>query len=185
MRIRSWRGRVGGPLAAVVFLSGLAALPTHARDGEADKALADIMGLGGRIERDDKAADKPIIGINLGATAATDATLDELKSFDKVRRLLLNGTKITDAGLEKLKGLGGLQKLYLVDTKITDAGLEHLKGLSELQVLSIVGTQVTDAGLEHLKGLSKLESLFVFGTKVTEAGAKKLQESIPKLKVER
>jgi hypothetical protein len=48
-----------------------------------------------------------------------------------------------------------------------------------------VGTEVTDVGLEHLKGLNKLQTLGLAETKVTDAGVKKLQQALPKCKIER
>jgi hypothetical protein len=154
------------------------------KKGEDDPSVAAVQKAGGKIDRDEKGAGKPVVTVNLGTTAATDADLASLKGFDKLKKLMLNGTKVTDAGLEHLKGLTNLEKLYLVDTKVTDAGLEHLKGLPNLKVLSLVGTQITDAGLDRLKELKNLETLFVYGTKVTDDGVKKLKESRPKVKVD-
>jgi Leucine-rich repeat (LRR) protein len=178
-----------GRLAPAFLILGLA-LPgadAIAQEGAAgqDAEDAEIQKIGGKVERDDKAPEKPVVRVNLSITKAGDADLAHVKGLDKLKVLGLNNTPITDAGLEHLKGLSSLEKLYLVDTKVGDAGLEHLKGLANLKVLSLVGTQVTDAGLEHLKGLANLKELFVSGTKVSEDGAKKLQEALPKLKIER
>ena len=159
--------------------------PIQARAQNLDDAIAAIQKVGGKVERDDKAPEKPVLRVNLSITKVSDADLAQLKGFEKLKVLSLNNTPITDAGLENLKGLGNLEKLYLVDTKVGDGGLEHLKGLANLQVLSLVGTGVGDGGLEHLKGLANLKELFVAGTKVSEGGAKALQEALPKLKIER
>jgi Leucine-rich repeat (LRR) protein len=156
-----------------------------ARDDDADKVIAEIQKLGGKVDRDETAKDKPVVTVNFSTTQVGDDALANLKGLPQLRKVTLNGTKVTDAGLERLKGLTGLEKIYLVDTKVTDAGLEHLKDLSNLKVLSLVGTQVTDAGLEHLKSLSNLKELYVYGTKVTEEGGKKLQEALPKVKIDR
>jgi Leucine-rich repeat (LRR) protein len=174
-------------LRIVTFIAVIGmALPAPAsQDAPQDKSVAEIQKVGGKVERDEKAPEKPVIIVNLATTQAGDAEVANVKGFEKLQKLTLNGTKITDAGLEHLKGLSNLQKLYLVDTKVTDVGLEHLKGLANLQILSIVGTQVTDAGLEHLKGLTNLQTLFVYGTKVTDEGVNKLKEALPKLKIER
>lgn len=150
-----------------------------------EAAISALQKAGGKIERDDKAPDKPVIVVNLGVTQAEDAALEGLKTFTKVQKLILNGTKITDAGLDHLKGLAALQKLYLVDTKVGDSGVEKLKDLKELKILSLAGTGVTDAGLEHLKGLTNLEVVFLHGTKVTDEGVKKLKEALPKVKIEK
>jgi hypothetical protein len=177
---RSWP--VGVVLAVWGFVSG----PAPAQDSAAsDQAVAAIQAAGGRVERDDKAPEKPVTVVNFATQPVEDATLACLKGLDKLQKLTLNNTKVTDAGLEQLKGLSSLQKLYLVDTQVTDAGLAHVKELANLQVLSLVGTQVTDAGLEQLKGMMNLKTLFLAGTKVTDEGVKKLQEALPMLKIER
>ena len=180
---RSWCRSV---LAALVAC-GVMGSKTLAQDPkvEPEKVIAAIQAVGGKVERDEKRPDKPVIVVNFATTQATDAALANLKGLETLQKLTLNGTPVTDAGLEHLKGLTGLQKLYLVDTKVTDAGLEHLKGLAGLQVLSLVGTQVTDAGLDHLKGLGNLQIVFLYGTKVTDAGAKALQDALPKVKIDR
>jgi CubicO group peptidase (beta-lactamase class C family) len=144
-----------------------------------------IQKLGGKVERDDKGAGKPVTVINLGLTEVKDADLEPLDNLATVKKLTLNDTPITDAALDHLKGLSGLEKLYLVDTKITDAGLERLKGLKGLQVLSLAGTQVSDAGLEYLKDMPGLKEVFLYGTKVDDEGAKQLKEAMPNLKIYR
>jgi hypothetical protein len=152
---------------------------------DTETAVAAIQKLGGKVERDDKDPEKPVVVVNLGITEVKDAELEHLKGLSKLRRLTLNDTPITDAGLDHIKDLASLQKLYLVDTKITDAGLERLKGLKGLQILSLAGTQVTDAGLEHVKELKELKEIFLYGTKVTDDGVKPLKEALPDLKIYR
>lgn len=171
------------PLACLSAVMLLSATATRAQD--ADKAIAEIQKLGGKVDRDEKAEGKPVTVVNFGTTQVGDEALANLKGFTKLQKLTLNGTKITDAGLEQLKGLESLKKLYLVDTKVSDAGLAHLKELKNLEILSLVGTQATDAGLDNLKALENLKELFLFGTKVTDDGAKKLKEALPKLKIDR
>lgn len=178
----SARFRMEFPFVFAAIL-GLAATTTARAEDEA--SIAALQKAGGKVERDDKAPEKPVLVVNLGVTQADDAVLGSLKGFGKIQKLTLNGTKISDAGLDVVKDLGSLQKLYLVDTKVGDAGIEKLKGLKELRVLSLAGTGVTDAGLEHLKPLEHLEIVFLHGTKVTDDGVKKLKESLPKLKVEK
>lgn len=173
-------------LALGTLAVSLGLTTASAQDAAAiDKAVAEIQQAGGKVERDDKAPEKPVIVVNFATQPIADAALASLKGLDKLQKLTLNNTKVTDAGLEAIQGLTGLQKLYLVDTQVTDAGLAHIKDLANLQVLSLVGTQVTDAGLEGLKGLANLKTLFLAGTKVTDEGVKKLQEALPMLKVER
>jgi Leucine-rich repeat (LRR) protein len=172
-------------LALLAFGCLLAPAPACAQDDAEEKAAAEILKIGGKVERDSKEPAKPVISVNLSLTQVNDDALTQLEHFPKLKRLALNNTPITDAGLAHLKELKELQKIYMVDTKITDAGLDTLKEIKSLQLLSLVGTQITDAGLEKLKDLKDLQMLFVFGTKVTDEGAKKLQESLPKLKIDR
>ena len=105
--------------------------------------------------------------------------------FWEVKAVVLYGTQVTDAGLEQLKGLSQLRELRLHFTRVTDAGLEQPKGLSQLRELRLHETRVTDAGLEQLKGLSQLQSLSLNGTKVTSEDLKKLQQALPKCKINR
>jgi hypothetical protein len=175
-----------GLTACGLFAVIMAAAPAYVRaddPGDQDKAIEEVKKLGGKVERDEKEAGKPVTIVNLGLSQVTDESMSVIKPFPKVQKITLNGTKITDAGLQPLKDLASLQKLYLVDTKVTDAGLEHLKGLASLRILSLVGTDITDAGLEQLKGMENLQELFVAGTKVTDDGVKKLKEALPKLKI--
>jgi CubicO group peptidase (beta-lactamase class C family) len=150
---------------------------------DVEAALSSIQKLGGKVERDEKGAGKPVITVNLGLTEVKDADLEHLEGLATVKKLTLNDTPITDQALDHLKDLSELEKLYLVDTKVTDAGLERLKGLKNLRILSLAGTQVTDAGIEHLKGMSKLKEVFLYGTKVGDEGAKQLKESLPDVKI--
>jgi hypothetical protein len=102
-------------------------------DEAEDKAVKFIKKLDGRILRDEKAKDNPIVGVGLGRT------------------------KVTDAGLKHLAGLKQLQLLVLTNTNVTDAGLKHLAGLKQLRFLNLSGTKVTDKGKTDLnKALPKL-----------------------------
>ena len=141
-------------VVAVLILSGV---------GRTDEAAAVKMieKFRGKIERDNKQPGKPIIGVDLKATMATDAILKELKNLKDLQKLSLRGTKITNAGLKDLKELPQLTTLDVGFTKISDAGLKELKELKELNTLFLFNTKVTAAGVGELKkALPKLE---VFG----------------------
>ena len=84
---------------------------------------------------------RDIIGTELNETPATDADLEHLRGFAKIKWLHLDGTRITDAGLDCVSGLTQLEILSLVRTQITDAGLEHLTRLTELGELHLYGAQ--------------------------------------------
>jgi len=116
-----------------------------------EKAVDAILKLGGKVERDEKLPDRPVAGIDLRGTKATDVGLKELQELKGLRILDLRDTQITDAGLKELKELKGLQTLDLRSTQITDVGLNELQGLNGLQTLDLTGTKITDAALKGLK----------------------------------
>src|SRR5262249_8680903 len=93
--------------------------------GRADEAAAvkAIKKLGGLVTVEDKRAGKPVVGVDLHFTKATDTDMKELKELKSLQTLDLVGTAVTDAGLKELKELISLQWLNLGGTKVTDAGL--------------------------------------------------------------
>jgi internalin A len=159
--------------ALVLALVQLTTVSVRADEAE-DKAVKAIQKLGGKIGRDDKAKNKPIVGVVLFNAQVTDAALKELAGLKQLQMLHLSDTKVTDAGLKYLAGLKQLAELDLSGTKVTDAGLKYLTGLKQLQWLVLSDTKVTDAGLKDLIGLKQLQDLFLGGTKVTDAGLKEL-----------
>jgi len=118
-----------------------------------------------------------------GATAVTDAGLENLTGMTLLQNLNLMGTPVTDAGLMYLQGRSSLRFLNLRFTPVTDAGLAHLKGLPGMTTLWLADTRVTDAGLAYLKGLSGLERLNLTGTAVTDAGVRELGKVRPNLRI--
>jgi uncharacterized protein (TIGR03067 family) len=128
---------------------------------------------------------KHLYFLEIGSTGITDAGLAQVKEMGQLRILALEHTKITDAGLKNLDGLGQLIHLFLDGTNVTDAGLGYLNKLPKLRFLNLNHTKITDAGLEHLKGMSHLELVGLNDTKVTDEGVRKLQQALPKCKIER
>jgi hypothetical protein len=94
-------------------------------------------------------------------------------------------SSVADAKLEHLIAFHKLRMLDLSYTPVTDRGLKHLKNLKSLVMLTLDSTQITDAGLKHLKGLTSLNSLSLNNTQVTNAGVEKLQQALPKCKIDR
>ena len=138
-----------------------------------DAALSHIQGLV-RLE-----------SLDLSFTRIGDAGLENLAGLPRLTLLDLSCTKVGDAGLQHLRKLVRLQRLGLWGTATSDAGLAHLAGLVQLQQLNLGSTAVSDAGLKHLRGLVQLQDLVLADTKVTNAGVKKLQEALPKCKIQR
>src|SRR4051794_27320339 len=72
---------------------------------EEAEAVAAIEKLGGRVERDEKRPNKPVVLVSLYSTKVTDVNLVHLECLKKLKRLHLPHTSISDAGLAHLKGL--------------------------------------------------------------------------------
>ena len=68
-----------------------------------DKAVKAIEKLGGRIYRDMKAKDKPIVGVTLPGPKVTDAGLKHLARLKQLRKLYVYGTLVTDKGKVDLR----------------------------------------------------------------------------------
>jgi Leucine-rich repeat (LRR) protein len=142
---------------------------------EQERAVSEIRQLGGAIEYDADAPDRPVIGVDFtSCTTLADSGLAHLKALTQLRKLMISRTKVTGAGLEHLKGLTQFRELSLSEDKLTDAGLEYLKGLTQLRKLRLRAHQMTDAGLECLTGLTQLQDLDISCTKVTDAGLEHL-----------
>ena len=149
------------------------------------QAVAEVERLGGKVTIDEKNPKRPVKGVDLAKSEATDAELECLKALTSLAYLRLDNTQVTDAGLEHLKGLTDLRMLRVANAQVTDAGLEHLEGLTNLIWLDLSKTwslsgkatspQVTDAGLEHLKGLTNLKTLILNNTDIGDNGLKHLE----------
>ena len=86
-----------GAMLAVVVLCG----PTRADEAASVRM---VEKLGGKVTRDDKQPDKPVIGVSLAGTTVTDAGLKELKELKGLKSLSLVGTRVTEeevTGLQK------------------------------------------------------------------------------------
>ncbi len=119
---------------------------------------------------------KDLVGLlKLSSTAANDASLQELKRFSHLHRVMLDSNQVTDAALAHLAGNRSLRSLSLTDTNVTDAALTHLRSASELEVLELGGTQVTDGIFSDLVRFQALNFLDLARTKVTKAAADRFQ----------
>jgi hypothetical protein len=141
---------------------------------EQERAVAEIVKLGGKVKIDEKSPDKAVVEVDLLNAKDVDAGLGLLKSFARLQSLDL-GPNVTDAGLENIKYLTSLTYLSLINAKVTDAGMEHLRGLTQLQSLNLYGVQVTDAGLGCLRDLPQLRTLVLTRTQLTDAGLEHLK----------
>ena len=118
-------------------------------------------------------------------TQLGDDDIVHLNGLTTLRSLKLQGTGVSDAGLKHLADATELVRLDLSQTsEVTGSGLAHLNGLANLEALMLNHSQVTDAGLTHLEGLSSLRILHLEATRVTDEAVRRLQEALPKCKIE-
>jgi endonuclease YncB( thermonuclease family)/quercetin dioxygenase-like cupin family protein len=142
-------------------------------------------------------------GVNLRATAISDAGLQHLESLPDLVELTLDWTKVSpaavvglvkgrpgfrhlsvfgvpfkDRDLAELNGLTELRSLGLRGSAVTDEGLAHLKPFTRLRDLTLMSTRVGDAGLAHLKDLTELEDLDLDRTAITDAGLPHLKRLV-------
>jgi hypothetical protein len=104
------------------------------RFGAQAKAVTGIERLGGRVEYEDNNPRRPVVGVNLSRSKATDDDLMLLRGLPYCESLDLSGTRVTDAGLIHLKGLNEIGTLKVGGSAITDAGVQ---GLERERVTSI------------------------------------------------
>ncbi len=105
-------------------------------DDAEEQVVKVIEKLGGKVIRDDKLPEKPVVSVYLTLSSAKDADLKGLAHLKHLQKLSLLKTKVTDAGMKELTGLKELRELSLGFTDVTDAGLKELAQDSELRALS-------------------------------------------------
>ena len=179
-------------LIGMIVLFSIPLQPALAQNDEGKAALANVVKLGGKVERTPQLDGTDLIGIALGESKITDAqflTLRGLKHVKGCRNWFLGGTNLTDEGAKLLAEIPELNVVYLDRTKVTGTGLkdvrvgwllslreapltdEGLKALHpSLPRLDLTGAKITDASLRELKGLKQLRSLIVGKTPITDAG---------------
>ena len=120
-----------------------------------------VARLGGKISRDEEAADKPIVAIDLTNCKITDADLGHLRAATKLEKLTLAGcAEITDTALPYLASLIALEEVDLRGTKVKGDGLVHLKGMTHLTKLYLPdGASFTARQLAPVASLPNLEIL--------------------------
>jgi hypothetical protein len=82
----------------------------------------------------------------------TDATLDLIADFKKLRKLDVSDSQVSDQGLEKIARLTTLETLYLNNTKVTDDGVaQHLTAHPNLLVIWLRGTGIKQETADKVK----------------------------------
>jgi hypothetical protein len=130
------------------------------RADEAD-AVDFVKQLGGHVERDENAPDRPVTALYLSGPQVTDAVLRDLPDFKELRHL------------------------RLIRTQVTNDGLKELKRFKQLRTINFCGTRLTDAGLKELKEPCRLEAVYLYGSRLTEKGLDDLRRTRPDLKIYR
>lgn len=121
--------------------------------------------------------------LHLNGTRLSGDTLQVVGRLPSLEFLDLSNTPVTDADLAHLQGLRNLENLALTRTRISDEGLRHVARLRRLESLLLDGTAVTDDGLQELRGLQHLSTLHLSNTAVTGDGLRRLAPALPKLEV--
>lgn len=159
--------------AILVVLSGGT---LFAQAGE-NKAISWIEKLGGTMVRDDKAAGRPVVSVNLDNTPISNADLKIIAMLPQLQQLSLVGP-LPIAGLKELVHLKALRMLGLY--KITDADLKGIAALKQLQRLTLIGP-LTAEGFKELAHLKNMQELDFSNTQDAGEGLKSLV-TLPSLK---
>ncbi|GAB5559697.1 MAG: ribonuclease inhibitor [Synoicihabitans sp.] len=92
----------------------------------------------------------------------------------------LSGTRLTDAGVEMLAKFERLRSLNLSQTPLSGATLSHLASLPELESLNLYGSEIDSSAVEQLAQLTQLKQLFLFQTALdNEASVSRLRSALP------
>lgn len=120
--------------------------------------------------------------LDLPMTRITDAGLAQLRDLRELESLgLTSVVDLTDAGLETVGRFQKLKLLKLGGTEVTDAGLHHLQHLTALETLDLSADTITDAGLAALESLPRLRVVFLDRTAVSPEAVARWQSRNPSL----
>jgi hypothetical protein len=115
-------------LAVVITVIGLVLLAWLSfRRAQREWAIGLITSMGGRVHVDKRSKGRPVIAVDLGERAISDAALVYLKKFKDLQAVDLHDTDITDAGLIYLYQLSSLQEVDLHNTQVSEAGIDKLR----------------------------------------------------------
>ncbi len=147
---------------------------------EEREAAAAIRRLGGWYELDDE---KHVVQVNMvyhetedkvrydNDQADTDAALQWMPKFPRLKRLFLKEGQATDQSMRFVAELPELEIFFVWDArKLADAGTQHLARLTKLKSVHISNSPVSDGTLKVFGGLPNLEKLSLQGNHFTDAG---------------
>jgi hypothetical protein len=103
--------------------------------------------------------------LDLGDTGCGDETAKRLQTYNKVRRLALDGTRISDRGVSHVGEISSLEELDVSRTAVGPGGLQRLTEHTRLTRLGLSRVLVDDDGLAHLRSAGTLRGLDLSATR--------------------
>ncbi len=123
--------------------------------------------------------------VDLDGPEVTDASLERLASFPRLRHLYLGNTHVSSDGLRHLASMAKLERIVIKSNQLDHVGLGHLARLPNLTDLEIhFSPQVTDGAVAALEGATQLRRLWLYETQVTEIGVARLRRALPNCTIE-
>jgi hypothetical protein len=123
--------------------------------------------------------------VDLDGPKVTDASLERLGAFPRLRHLYLGNTNVSSDGLRHLASLTKLERVVIKSNQLDQVGLGHLARLPNLTDLEIhFSPQVTDRAIAALEGATHLRRLWLYETQVTKLGVARLRKALPRCTIE-
>ena len=116
--------------------------------------------------------------IRCGQTRVSDKALEYLRDLKTITALDLSDcNQVTNAGVEIIAGFPKLRFLKLWGKQIGDEGILKLAALEQLEVIGLNDTAVTSEGMQAFRGMRRLKEIhLVRCTLVGDAGIAELAE---------
>lgn len=126
-----------------------------------------------------------VLSLDLGETTTDDQSLEWISQLPKLEELNLLRTPITRAGIQSLTSKR-LKKLNVDDCSgVDDSAVDEIAKMKSLEFLHVGKTKITDTGLAKLARLEGLKDLILNDTQVSDEAIRKLQQSLPMVKIKR
>jgi len=126
-----------------------------------------------------------VLSLDLGETTTDDQAIAWISPFPKLEDLNLLRTPITRVGIQSLSAKR-LKKLNVDDCSgVDDSAVDEIAKIKSLEFLHVGKTKITDAGLAKLTRLESLKDLILNDTQVSDEAIRKLQQSLPMVKIKR
>jgi len=110
-----------------------------------------------------------LLSLDLSDTDLSDAGMQHLSKFTKLKHLSLFYCNVSNSGLQHIAQLTSLESLNLDSRDIGDEGLYHLRHLN-LKALDIFSGRITDSGCSMISKIKSLESLELCGGFIGDLG---------------